>query len=98
MNTGIKTSCEPELIESLLEFPCQYPIKIMALSRDGLSEAILGILLRHAPDFDGTTMEKRASHSGKYSALTCTIRAVSKAQLNALYADLGSHPMVKMVL
>jgi uncharacterized protein len=84
--------------ESLLEFPCDFPIKIMGASRDGFAQAILEVVVRHAPDFDGTTMEMRASREGNYLSLTCTVRATSKSQLDALYRELTNHPWVKIVL
>jgi uncharacterized protein len=84
--------------ETLLEFPCDFPIKIMGASREGFAQAILDVVLTHAPDFDGATMEMRASRGGNYLSLTCTIRATSKAQLDALYRELSGHPWVKIVL
>ena len=84
--------------ETLLEFPCDFPIKIMAATRDGLADAILAIVVRHAPDFDGATMEMRASKSGNYLSFTCTLRATSRAQLDALYRELSSQSWVKVVL
>ena len=84
--------------ETLLEFPCAFPLKIMGLASEQLAQAVLDVVLRHAPDFDGATMEMRASSSGKYLSLTCTIQATSKAQLDALYRELSSHPLVKVVL
>ena len=53
---------------------------------------------RHAPDFDPATLEMRSSREGKYLSLTCTIRAVSREQLDELYRELCDHPMVTMVL
>ena len=84
--------------ETLLEFPCAFPLKIMGLSSDALAQTVLAIVQRHAPDFDGTTMEMRASTGGKYVSLTCTITATSKPQLDALYRELSGHPLVKVVL
>lgn len=83
---------------SLLEFPCAFPIKIMGLANDALAQAVLAVVQRHAADFDGATMEMRASSGGKYVSLTCTIVATSKAQLDALYRELTGHPLVKIVL
>ena len=40
----------------------------------------------------------RASSGGKYLSVTCTINATSREQLDNLYRDLSSHPMVSMVL
>ena len=84
--------------DTLLEFPCDFPLKIMGERADDFAQTILDIVLRHAPDFDGNSMEMRASSSGKYLSLTCTIRATSKPQLDALYVELSGHPMVKFAL
>lgn len=83
---------------SLLEFPCDFPIKIMGETRDGFADAILAVVLHHAPDFDAATMEMRASKGGRYLSLTCTVRATSQQQLDDLYRDITSHPMVVMAL
>ena len=88
---------EPEL-ESLLAFPCDFPVKIMGQTQPGFAQSVLGVVLRHAPDFDAATMEMRNSRQGKYLSLTVTIRATSRAQLDDLYRELCDHPMVKMVL
>jgi uncharacterized protein len=88
---------EPEL-ESLLAFPCDFPIKIMGQTQPGFAQAILTVVLRHAPDFDAASMEMRNSREGKYLSLTATIRATSREQLDDLYRELCDHPMVKMVL
>ena len=84
--------------ETLLEFPCAFPLKIMGLASDALAQTVLEIVQRHAPSFDGATMEMRASSGGKYVSLTCTINATSKAQLDTLYRELSGHPLVKVVL
>ena len=84
--------------ETLLEFPCAFPLKIMGLAHDALAQTVLNVVLKHAPDFDGATMEMRASSGRKYVSLTCTINATSKSQLDALYVELSGHPMVKVVL
>jgi putative lipoic acid-binding regulatory protein len=84
--------------ESLLEFPCEFPIKIMGRSEPGFADAVVEVVLRHAPDFDPATTEMRASSHGKYIGLTCTIRAESRPQLDALYTELSRHPLVKVVL
>lgn len=84
--------------ETLIEFPCDFPLKIMGKAEDALAQAVLDIVARHAPGFEAATMEMRASSGGKYVSLTCTVRATSKPQLDALYMELTSHPLVKVVL
>ncbi|MHB1290662.1 MAG: YbeD family protein [Sulfuricella sp.] len=83
---------------TLLEFPCAFPVKIMGEAREGFADAMLEIVLRHAPDFVVASTEMKASSSGKYVALTCTITAVSQAQLDDLYREISGHPMVSMAL
>lgn len=83
---------------SLIEYPCEFPLKIMGTTRAGFAQAVLEVVRRHAPDFDGATMEMKTSKHGKYLSVTCTINAVSRAQLDALYQELCDHPMVVMVL
>ena len=84
--------------ETLLEFPCDFPLKIMGANEVDFAQAIAAVVLKHAPDFDVATMEMRASKAGNYLSLTCTVRATSQAQLDALYVELTSHPMVRVVL
>jgi len=84
--------------DSLLEFPCDFPVKIMGAARDDFAQAIVKVVLAHAPDFDTAKVDVRASGKGNYLAVTCTIRAVSKEQLDNLYRDLSSHPYVKIAL
>ena len=84
--------------DSLLQFPCDFPIKVLGRRQDGFAQAVLEVVLRHAPDFDAAAMEMRPSAKGNYISFTCTIRAVSRAQLDALYGELSAHPLVKVVL
>jgi putative lipoic acid-binding regulatory protein len=84
--------------ESLLTFPCSFPIKVMGKTEEGFAQAIVEIVLRHAPDYDAATVEMRPSSAGTYLSLTCTVNAVSREQLDALYRELTAHPMVKIVL
>ena len=83
---------------TLLTFPTDFPIKIMGEKREGFAHAMVELVQRHAPDFNADTLEMRASGSGKYLSLTCTIRATSKAQLDDLYREITAHPWVSMAL
>ena len=84
--------------DTLLEFPCDFPIKIMGARVDGFAQAVIEVVLRHAPDFDAAAMQMRPSSKGNYLSITCTVNATSQAQLDALYVELSSHPLVKVVL
>ncbi len=83
---------------SALEFPTAFPIKVMGRRTDDFAQAIVEVVLRHAPDFDAGTLEMRASRAGNYLSVTATITATSREQLDALYRELTSHPLVSMVL
>ncbi|WP_350283077.1 DUF493 domain-containing protein [Nitrosomonas sp.] len=84
--------------ESLIEYPCDFPIKIMGKSQQGFTQSVLAIVKTYAPDFDDTTLEVRPSKNGTYLSLTCTIQATSRTQLDSLYQALHDHPMVTMLL
>jgi putative lipoic acid-binding regulatory protein len=84
--------------ESLLSFPCEFPIKVMGRREDGFAQTVADIVQRHAADFNAETMEMRSSKNARYLSLTVTIEAQSREQLDALYSELSKHPMVIMVL
>jgi len=84
--------------ESLIEYPCDFPLKVFGIAQQGFAQAVAEAVQQHAPDFDAATIEMRASSSAKYLSLTCTVRVTSREQLDDLYRTLSAHPMVKMVL
>jgi uncharacterized protein len=83
---------------SLIEYPCDFPVKILGHTQAGFAQAVLEVVKRHAPDFDDATLELRASKQRKYLSITCVVRATSREQLDGLYRELCDHPMVVMVL
>jgi len=84
--------------ESPLRFPTEFPIKVMGRRTDGFAQAVVDVVLAHAPDFDPATVEMRPSAAGNYLSVTVTIVARSREQLDGLYQALTGHPMVMMVL
>ena len=80
------------------EFPTDFPIKVVGVARDDFAPSIAALLRAHAPDFDPATLDLRASSGANYVSLTATIRATSRAQLDALYRALTAAPGVKFVL
>lgn len=84
--------------DTLIEYPCDFPIKIMGKTAPGFAQVVVDVVQRHAPDFDAASVEMRASKQSKYLSLTCTVRATSREQLDKLYQDLCDHPQVVMVL
>jgi uncharacterized protein len=84
--------------QSLIEYPSQFPIKVMGVKVDGLVSAITHIAKQFDPTFDATTVELRESKAGNYLGITITITATSREQLDEIYRTLSTHPMVKVVL
>ena len=89
---------QPQQPDSLLTFPCVFPMKVMGRREDGFAQVVSDIVLKHAPDFHPETIEMRSSKQGRYLSLTVTIQAKSREQLDALYSELSDHPAVIMVL
>ena len=84
--------------ESLIEYPCDFPIKVMGQKVEGFVDAITLVAISFDAEFDASRLELRNSKGGNYQSLTLTIRATSREQLDELYRALSSHPMVKIVL
>lgn len=84
--------------ESLITYPCDFPIKIMGVTQESFAQTMVELVRLHDPEFDATKMEMRPSSKGNYLSLTVTVRATSREQLDNLYRTLSSHAMVKVVL
>ena len=84
--------------DTLLEFPTDFPLKIMGRNTDDFRSLVVGIVQKHAGEIDPALIEERPSRDGNYVGLTVTIRAQSKEQLDALYVELTSCEKVLVVL
>lgn len=84
--------------DSLIEYPSQFPIKVMGAKADGFVHEITKIAREFDPGFDASTVELRDSSAGNYLGVTITVTATSREQLDDLYRALTAHPMVKVVL
>lgn len=84
--------------DSLIEYPCLFPIKVMGAKVDGFVQALTHVAEQFDPMFDASTIELRPSKAGNYLGVTLTVTATSREQLDELYRTLSSHPMVKVVL
>lgn len=84
--------------ESLIEYPCDFPIKVMAIAHPDLVTQIVVTTQTLDPAFTVERLQQRPSRNGKYVGLTVTVTATSREQLDALYQRLHDHPLVKMLL
>jgi uncharacterized protein len=88
----------PSPKDSLIDYPCDFPIKVMGLKADGYTEAMTYLVQQFDPAWTPDKLETRESAGGKYLGLTFTVRATSREQLDELYRTLSSHPLCKVVL
>lgn len=84
--------------DSLIEYPSEFPIKIMGPMHDTFAQTMVEVVIQHDPTFHAGKVEMRPSSKGTYLSLTVTVYATSREQLDNLYRALSSHPMVKVVL
>lgn len=84
--------------ETLLEFPCDFPIKIMGKNHVDFEAAVITIFNQHVDDFGEHALKSRESKNGNYLSITVTISAQSQSQLDNIYQDLSSHELVMMAL
>lgn len=89
---------EPHTAPPLIEFPTDFPIKVMGETHDTFAQTIIEAIQTLAPTFSAADVEMRASSGGKYISLTCTVHVVSQDQLDNIYRLLSSHPLVKYTL
>lgn len=84
--------------QSLIEYPSDFPIKVMGKSHPEFAQVLTELVLQFDPDFNPASVEMRPSSNGNYIGLTFVVRATSREQLDDLYRALHGHPMVSVVL
>lgn len=84
--------------ESLIEYPCEFPIKVMGRAHPDFAQTLTEVVLQFDPQFDPASVEMRPSSSGNYMGLTFRVNATSREQLDNLYQALHGHAMVSVVL
>lgn len=84
--------------ETLLEFPCEFPVKAMGLTCIELEMAVIEIINRHVDNLGEGAVTMKPSRNGKYTAITITIVAHSKLQLDNIYIDLTACEHVSIAL
>lgn len=84
--------------DTLFEFPCQFPIKIMGKASDVFEIEVVQIIRQHVPDLGESSVKRRESAKSNYAALTVTITAHSRQQLDAIYMDLTASEHVIMAI
>ena len=81
-----------------LAFPCEYPLKVIGKDEDNFFEFVIELVSHHVPGLPFEMFTTRRSGGGKYLSVSVTFIAESRAQVDALYAELGIHPRVLVAL
>tara|TARA_B110000263_G_C14976851_1_gene359709 strand:+ start:65 stop:331 length:267 start_codon:yes stop_codon:yes gene_type:complete len=87
-----------EIDESLLSFPCEFPIKAMGKADNGFDLLVAGLVRKHSSDLRENAVKSRFSNGGRYISVTVTIQAESREQLDRIYLDLTAEKRVLMAL
>jgi uncharacterized protein len=83
---------------SPLQFPTDYPIKVVGRPSDEFRARVHGVMLRHAPSLDPDQVSERLSENGNFLSISYMIRAESGAQVIALVNDLKACEGVLMII
>lgn len=85
-------------LDTLLEFPCEFPIKVFGSAEGDFAALVEAAVRLAAPELEELSVGVRASGGGRFVAVTVTIVASSQAQIEAIYGRIGTLPGVLMVL
>jgi putative lipoic acid-binding regulatory protein len=85
-------------IGELLDFPAQFPIKVMGAQHDDFVDVIGDLVREHIPGFSNEDIKVSQSRNGNFISLTVSATVESRDQLEKLYMALADHDMVRIVL
>ncbi len=82
----------------LLEFPTDYPIKVIGRPSDEFRARVHAVVLRHAPELEAERVSERLSGNGNFLSISYTLLAESREQIEALTAELKACDGVMMLI
>jgi putative lipoic acid-binding regulatory protein len=94
----MRKKLEHTMTESLHKFPCEFIIKVFGNKNDEFETTVITIIRQHCPDLRENALVLRPSKDGKYLAISVTLEAESKEQIDAIYRDLSANPNILMAL
>ena len=83
---------------SLLQFPTDYPIKVVGRPSDEFRARVHAIMVRHVPSLDPDQVSERLSENGNFLSISYPLRADSREQIEALVAELKACEGVLIIL
>ncbi len=84
--------------ESAIEFPCEFPIKMMGRDTPEFRATAVSIVESHVGKIDEAAIRTAQSEKGNFVSVTVTITATSQEQLDAIYMDVTANEDVLMAL
>jgi len=84
--------------DKLLEFPCDFPIKMMGREQPEFRDAAVALIERHAGKIRSDAIRTALSHNGNFLSITVTIKAQNQQQLDDIYSDLSEHEEILVAL
>ena len=84
--------------ESLLKFPCAFPIKMMGRDTPEFRETARSLVEKHTGPISESAISNALSRKGNFVSITITVDALSQEQLDDIYRDVSSHEDVLMAL
>ena len=84
--------------ETLLAFPCDFPIKMMGRDEPGFREAAVALVAQHAGAISDDAIRTAMSRKGNFLSITITINAKNQEQLDDIYRDLSKHEEILVAL
>lgn len=81
-----------------IEFPCEYPIKVVGPAAPDYKQFVIDVIETHAPGIDLSKVEVQESRNGNYYSVRLTITATGEEQLRVIFEELKASGRVKMVL
>ena len=84
--------------QTLLEFPCSFPIKAMGRDTSEFHSLIRELVEKHAGPLADDAVQSTLSKNGRFVSITVTVIATSQEQLDAIYQDITSHDAVLLAL
>jgi len=84
--------------ESLFEFPCRFPIKVMGRHATDFGMHVLELIGSHVGEIPAEDVSIRPSRKGKFIAVTVTFEAQSRQQLDDIYKSLTASEHILYVL
>lgn len=84
--------------DTLLEFPCSFPIKMMGRAVAGFNATAVALIEQHVGKVSTEAVQTSESRNGNFVSVTVTIEAQSQEQLDKIYNDLTSHEEILVAL